>query len=462
MVNSYELFVGIDVSKGKADAAIIRVDRDRNIEPKFLRKRINFKFVKSEVNAFIDLVRSFANSNCTNITFAMEVTGNYMDNLFHWLCSNTLDNEHVKLLNTTYVKRWCDTHNKSKSDPLDAQSIASIIANEKDVLFVNKTPNSNIKGHTDLKDTFHRYCQRKKSYTQEVNRLIGRCDKHFPELQYVFEPKSAVFLAILSIYPTTYDIMHSSKAEVYNIAFTASKKRVSMDKIDELFRLCSDTLNTSEISLASKRVILDNVDEVLRLKEILRSLEKELKVLASSFEAFDLLKSMPGCGNITASAILSEISDIKLFSCADKLVSYIGLCPCNSKSGSSVDTHGKISKRGSRYLRHAIYMLAEFARRHNPVLKAHFEKIKNGNKKRHKLAVTAIANKVARYVYSVLKTGTKFVISYEQLILLNEETQTTFFSIISTEIPRNTRKQIYSYSDINGEIFDFIYTKYDE
>ncbi|MDF9824812.1 transposase, partial [Breznakia sp. PM6-1] len=132
------------------------------------------------------------------------------------------------------------------------------------------------------------------------------------------------------------------------------------------------------------------------------------------------------------------------------------------KSGSSVDTHGKISKRGSRYLRHAIYMIAEFARRHNPVLKAHFEKIKNGNKKRHKLAVTAIANKVARYVYSVLKTGTKFVISYEQLMLLNEETQTTFFTNISTEIPRNTRKQIYSYSDINGEIFDFIYTKYDE
>ena len=48
-------------------------------------------------------------------------------------------------------------------------------------------------------------------------------------------------------------------------------------------------------------------------------------------------------------------------------------------------------------------MIAEFARRHNPVLKHQFERIKNGNKKRHKLANIAIANKIARYIYSIMK-----------------------------------------------------------
>ena len=76
-------------------------------------------------------------------------------------------------------------------------------------------------------------------------------------------------------------------------------------------------------------------------------------------------------------------------------------------------------------------MIAEFARRHNPVLKHQFERIKNGNKKRHKLANIAIANKIARYIYSIMKNKSSFVILHEHIMRLPEETRDTFFTSIS-------------------------------
>ena len=98
-------------------------------------------------------------------------------------------------------------------------------------------------------------------------------------------------------------------------------------------------------------------------------------------------------------------------------------------------------------------MIAEFARRHNPVLKAQFDRIKNGNKKRHRLAVIAIANKIARYIYY----KSSFIITYESLMRLSEVTRNTFFQNITTKFSKRIRRQIYQYSDVNGEIHQFVY-----
>ena len=80
MENNYILYVGMDVSKGKADAAILKVSDRRSVKPKFLRKKLSFKFVKSEVASFLETVRSYSDVNCTSICFALEVTGIYSTN----------------------------------------------------------------------------------------------------------------------------------------------------------------------------------------------------------------------------------------------------------------------------------------------------------------------------------------------------------------------------------------------
>ena len=462
MKNNYDLYIGIDVSKGKADAAILKVSELRSVKPKFLRKKLSFKFVKSEVTSFINTVRNYSDENCTSIHFALEVTGIYSTNVYNFIKSSLNDNESIKFLNTDFVNQWRTAHNIAKSDPLDAQTISSIIGTDSDVQYVNDNVFENRNGYQDLKNLVHRHYQIKKIYSQEINRLIAQCDCSFPELQYVFDPKSAAFIAVLSSYPTTHDIINTSKYEVFHIVYEATRHHCTMDKIDKLFELCQDTLVPDDTSSYGKNVILGLVENIKNIKDQLKIIERYIKDIVSLNPVYELLLTVTGCGPLTAATVIAETGDIKRFKNADCFVSYTGTTPKNKRSGSSVETMGKISKKGSRYLRHAIYMIAEFARRHNPVLKHHFEKIKNGNRKRHKLANVAVANKVARYIYSILKHKSSFVIMHEHLMRLPEETQNTFFNSISLDIPKNTRKQIYQYSDINGEIHQFVYIKSDD
>lgn len=461
MNNSYQLYVGIDGSKGKADAAILMVNDSRSIKPKFLRKKLSFQFVKSEVSSFIDKVRSYSDNNCSSITFGLEVTGIYSTNVYNYIKANLDDNECIQFINTDFVNQWREAHKIAKSDPLDAQTISTIIGTDSDVSYVNDDVFETKNGYQDLKALVHRHYQIKKIYSQEINRLIAQCDCLFPELQYVFEPKSAAFIAVLSSYPTTYDIINASKLEVFSIAYEATKHHCTMDKIDKLFELCQDTLVPDEISDYSRKIVLNLVENIKNIKSQLKDIEKDIKNIASQFEVYELLLTMTGCGPLTAATVIAETGNIHRFKSADRYVSYTGSSPRNKRSGSSVETMGKISKKGSRYLRHAIFMIAEFARRHNPVLKAQFERVKNGNKKRHKLATVAVANKIARYIYSILKHKSSFVIMHEHIMRLPEETRNTFFNSISLDFPKNTRKQIYQYSDYNGEIHQFVYAKSD-
>ena len=454
---SYQLFVGVDISKGKADAAILKVSDLRSVKPQFLRKKLSLKFNKSDLLSFLDTVRDYSDENCTAITFGLEVTGIYGNNLYNFIKENLQHNESIHYLDTDFVNQWRQAHNIAKSDPIDAQTISTIIGTDDKVKYVSDFVFENEKGYQGFKCIAHRLEQRKKTLTQEYSRLIAHCDIYFPELQYVFDPKSAVFSAILSRYPTTHDIINTSKEEVFKVAYEASKHRVKMEKIDILFEHCADTIVPDMIPEQARQITFNLVESIRSIKADIKRIENDIKELLPSYELYPLLLTLTGCGPSTATVILAEVGDISRFRNADHFVSYCGCAPKNKRSGSSVESMGKISKKGSHYLRHAVYMIAEFARRHNPVLKALFERVKHGNKKRHKLAVVAVANKVARYIYSIMKYQTVFVIEHSHLMRLPEETRKSFFNSISTEFSKKTRKQIYHYSDENGEIFPFVF-----
>lgn len=78
----------------------------RSVKHKFLRKKLSFKFVKSEVTSFLDTVRSYSDDNCTSICFALEVTGIYSTNVYNFIKANLNDNESIRFLNTDFVNQW--------------------------------------------------------------------------------------------------------------------------------------------------------------------------------------------------------------------------------------------------------------------------------------------------------------------------------------------------------------------
>lgn len=87
------------------------------------------------------------------------------------------------------------------------------------------------------------------------------------------------------------------------------------------------------------------------------------------------ITSIPGIGLITDAAILAEIGDVTRFESADKLVAYAGIDPSVYETGHVRASERHMSKRGSPYLPHALWLAASRAIRHDPDLSAFYQAI---------------------------------------------------------------------------------------
>lgn len=122
-----------------------------------------------------------------------------------------------------------------------------------------------------------------------------------------------------------------------------------------------------------------------------------------------LLRTIPGIGELTAPAIVAELGDITRFRGPKQLVAFAGLDPRIKQSGSSLNRYGHITKRGAPHLRRMFYIAATVARRHDPVCKALHEK-KRAEGKRFKEAIMVVARKLLRIVYRVWMSGKAYEI----------------------------------------------------
>lgn len=120
-----------------------------------------------------------------------------------------------------------------------------------------------------------------------------------------------------------------------------------------------------------------------------------------------LLQSVPGVGPQTAVLLIAELGDITRFANAKAVIAYAGLDPKVKQSGASLRRNTRLTKRGSPYLRRALYLAANSARRHDPELKAVYDK-KRAEGKRHKQATIVVARKIATRVYAVWRRGTPY------------------------------------------------------
>ena len=115
----------------------------------------------------------------------------------------------------------------------------------------------------------------------------------------------------------------------------------------------------------AQRIIRDHLALVDHLNEKVTELEADLTLSEEHRQTVQLLKTMPGVGRITATTILAEIGDIRRFNKSKALCHWVGLTPRIRKSDQVV-RHGRISKRGSPYLRDAMTRAATVACRISP------------------------------------------------------------------------------------------------
>lgn len=119
-----------------------------------------------------------------------------------------------------------------------------------------------------------------------------------------------------------------------------------------------------------------------------------------------LLQSVPGIGTQTAAVLIAELGDITRFRNAKAVVAYMGLDPRVKQSG-TLARNTRLTKRGSPYLRRAIYLAAAKAHQHDPALKATYSK-KRAEGKRYRPATIVVARRIIARVYAVWKRGTPY------------------------------------------------------
>lgn len=149
------------------------------------------------------------------------------------------------------------------------------------------------------------------------------------------------------------------------------------------------------------------------IKRAIRFLEKEIDGLKQQIRAHfkshdslkrdaELLQSIPGVGEITAWDILSELPDVSQFDSAQAVAAYAGLAPREHRSGTTILKKTRLSKQGHARLRKAVYFPAVNALKWNPLVKAHYERLRAAGKMKM-VALAAAMRKILMICYGVLK-----------------------------------------------------------
>lgn len=140
--------------------------------------------------------------------------------------------------------------------------------------------------------------------------------------------------------------------------------------------------NKEEVSFAQAMMLKGMIALLLCLQEQLGHLEEPLMEISLSLPEVELLQSIPGIGDKLAAAIVAETGDTSQFTYPKQLVAFAGLDPSVFSSGKFTAASYRITKRGSKRLRRALYLAVQCSLRGgaNPRLKQYYDKKKKEGK----------------------------------------------------------------------------------
>lgn len=122
------------------------------------------------------------------------------------------------------------------------------------------------------------------------------------------------------------------------------------------------------------------------------------------------ITSIPGLGYRMAAMILAEVGDFSRFDSPDKLLAYAGMSPSTYQSGQLKNCYPHMEKRGSRYLRYALYNAAKYVCQWNPIFSAYLAK-KRAEGKHYNVAFSHAAKKLVRLIFALQRSGQTYRIT---------------------------------------------------
>ena len=205
---------------------------------------------------------------------------------------------------------------------------------------------------------------------------------------------------LLLKYPIPEDLMKVSVKRLSKILEKASKGRFSIEKAEFIKSIAKNSFGVSFARDAFSFQIKQLIEQISFIEKQIRELEEKIVTLLK--KSNQVVTSIPGVGEILGAIIISEIGDINRFSEASRLVAFAGLDVKVKQSGEFSSTKNKISKRGSPYLRRAIWLAASRASFSDPILSEYYQSLK-ARGKHHLTAVGAVARKLCNIIFVILR-----------------------------------------------------------
>jgi transposase len=167
---------------------------------------------------------------------------------------------------------------------------------------------------------------------------------------------------------------------------------------------CALNLHNTHINNILEGGLSQEANELMTsVRDTIASTRKQLiKDLIKSAQGpiFTRLQTIPGVGPYIAASVIGEIQNMERFKTAHTLTAYVGLDPKIRQSGKALNSTGRLTKRGSSYLRRSIFIAASVARQYDPNMKALYNKKRNEGKG-YKVATIVVARKLLTIIRAV-------------------------------------------------------------
>ncbi|MCD8511350.1 MAG: IS110 family transposase [Bacillus sp. (in: Bacteria)] len=353
------LVIGIDIAK---DKHVARAQDDRGIE---FGKRLNFE---NRIHGFEQLLewanRHAKENDKDHIIFGAEPTGHFWKNLAYFLRAKEYD---FVLVNPMHVKKSkeLDDNSPTKNDTKDARVISQLI---KDGRY--SVPNLVDGIYAELREGVKLRDQLIQQLMITEGRIQNMIDRYFPEFFDVFgdwEGKAAI--CTLKLFPFPSQIVEMTPEEVLRQWKPFVQRGVGIKRATKLVETARKSIGLTIGTHFAQREMSNLLDQWELFKNQLEELDQELEDVVRTIPGANEMIDISGLGVATVTTIISEIGDIKLYKHPQQLVNLAGLSLRENSSG-RYKGQSRISKRGRKKLRRALYMAIRPLVAHNPTFKA--------------------------------------------------------------------------------------------
>jgi transposase len=381
--------VGIDVAKDKHDCFII------SSEGVVLSDVFTIPNDMTGFNCLLQRIQA-CSAGQDRIKVGLEATGHYSYNILGFLLDNGLDSFVINPLHTNLYRKSLSLR-KTKTDRVDARTIAAMLMSD-----VGLKPYTDIAYHNEELKSLTRYrfdkVRERAQLKQSVSRLVCIL---FPELEKLVPTlHMASVYALLDEFPGAQQIAGAHLTHLKAVLHDASKGRYGRDKAIELREAAKASIGSrmpaKSLELRHTIRLIRELDaEIAEIEQAIQSIMDEMR---------SPITTIPGIGTHMGAMILAEVGDFSRFDSPDKILAYAGLSPSTYQSGQLVNGYAHMEKRGSRYLRYAIFNATKYVCHWDPTFAAYLAK-KRAEGKHYNVAISHAAKKLVRLIYALEKSG---------------------------------------------------------